>query len=82
MPQGIASPCCRLIDMARSARIGDFVFVRHRRRDETESVRVHERVGGSFGFDCGHMASDTLAARAAAFVVRVLLDRRCPRSIR
>ena len=62
--------------MTGGARVGNFVFIGHRRRDETERVRVDESVGQTFGFDRGHAAGHALAAGAARGVVRVFFDRR------
>ena len=74
MAHGIGSPRSGLIRMARSARIGDLVFIRHPWRDESERVRVNERAGRAFGFDFRHVTGDALAACAALFVVSMFLD--------
>ena len=61
--------------------MGNLVFVGHLRRDEAKRVRMNESLRHAFGFDLGHVASDTLASRASGFVMRVLLDRRRMRAI-
>ena len=58
--------------MAGGARIGDFVFVRHGRRDECKRVRVHIDVGHG-RLDRGHVAVDAFAARRARAMMGVLL---------
>ena len=68
--------------MARSAWIGNLVFVRHRGRDEPKSVSVNHRIGRAFHFNRWHVASNALVARAALLVVRVFLDSRCPWAVR
>ena len=68
--------------MAQSAGIGNFVFVRHRWRDETESMSVDESARRPFSFNRWHMAGHTLAACAAVFVVRVLFYSRSTWTVR
>lgn len=67
--------------MARGAGIGNFVFVRHLRRDEPECVRVHKRVRGAFGFDLRHVTGSALASCGTAFVMRVFFESRGARAI-
>ena len=78
----LSRPLRRLVRMTRIAGIRDLVFIGHHGRDEAEGMGVNKRVGRSFGFDRGHVASDALTACAALFVVRVLLDSCCPRAVR
>ena len=82
LAHGIVSPRGCLIRVARGARIGGFIFVRHGGRYEAERVRVNHRIRRTFRFDRWHVASDTLASRATIFVVCVFLDSRCPWPVR
>ena len=75
-----SSPGCRFIGVAARAGIGDFVFVGHRRSDEIESVRAHERAGDG-DFDFGHVAGDALAAGGTGFVMRVRFERGGARAV-
>jgi len=77
----IGGPRSILIGMARRARIGNLVLIRHHGGDELESMRVNKGVGRAFSFDCWHVAGDALAARATILVVRMLLDSGCARTI-
>lgn len=68
--------------MARSAWVGNLVFLGHRRRNEPESVSVNHRICRAFGFNRGHVASDALTACTSFLVVRVFLDSRCSWTVR
>ena len=68
--------------MTRCAWIGNLVLVGHRWCDEPESVGVNKSLRWAFRLNRWHVARDALTARAAILVVRVLLDRCCPRAVR
>ena len=82
MAHRVGGPRSTLIGMARSARIRNLVLVRHNGSDELESMRVNQGSGRAFSFDCRHVAGDTLAARTAILVMRMLFDRSCARTVR
>ena len=67
--------------MTRRARIGNFVLVRHGRRDEPECVRSDVDVGDG-RLNLRHVARDALAPGRRFLVMRVLLDRRRARAVR
>ena len=64
--------------MTGRAWIGNVELVRHRGRDETESMRMNHRICRTFRFNRRHVASDALTPRTAVFVVRVFFQ--CGRS--
>ena len=61
--------------MARGARIGDLVFIRHGPGDEIERVRVHPHIGDR-GLDGGHVAGNAITPWGVRFVVGVFFERR------
>ena len=67
--------------MARGAWIGDFVFVRHSWRDESERMGVNIRARDTFRFDLRHVAGDALTSRTAIFVVRMPFERGHARAV-
>ena len=62
MPHRVVGPRCGLVRVARGARIGNFIFVRHRRRDECERVRAHVDARNRH-FDFRHVTGDAFTAR-------------------
>ena len=80
MTKRICGPGGGLIRVAGSARVGDFVFVRNRRRDEREGVSADENAWNR-DLDPGHVACDAFATRGAVFVVRVLCECRLARPV-
>lgn len=60
--------------MTRCARIRNFIFVRHRRRYESECVRTHLNVRNGC-LDLWHMTSNAAATRRSFFVMRMLFKR-------
>ena len=70
---GFGGPGGGFVFVTLGARIGDFVFVGHVRRDEGESVGADFYVGDGGG-DFGHVAGDATAAGGTFFVVRVLFE--------
>ena len=58
---GFSCPCRGLVRVARSAWIGDFVFIGHVWRDECERVGANFHVGDGGG-DFRHVAGDATAA--------------------
>ena len=68
--------------MTGIARIRNFVFVGHLRRDEAKRMRVNKSLRHTFSFDPGHVARYTLASRAAGFVMSVLFESCRVRAIR
>ena len=72
--QLLQCPSGGFVRVARGARIRNFVFVGHRRRDERESVRVnHTSAISSRSRACGRRR---IGCPAAVLVMRVLFDRR------
>lgn len=71
MTHRVVCPGRRFICVARNTRIGNLVLIGHRGRDEPECVRVNHGVSWPFRFNRWHVARDTLASRAAVFVMRV-----------
>jgi hypothetical protein len=63
----------RLVLVARSASVRYLVLLRHRWRNEVESMCAHERAGDPFSLNLRHMARYALTSRAAVPVVGVLL---------
>ena len=61
-------------------RVRDFIFVRHRRRNEAESVGTHVDTGNGC-FDRRHVTGDALASGAAGLVMGMFFQRRRTRSI-
>src|SRR6185437_7860523 len=76
LAHGIGGPLRTFIGMARSAGVRDFVFVRHRRSNKSESVRVNHRLDRAFGFNCRHVAGHALASGTSLFVMSMFFDRR------
>src|SRR5665213_1909030 len=74
LAHGVSNPRRRLICVARSAGVGNFVFVGHGGRNEPEGVSVNHRICRAFRFNRGHVASDALTTCAPFLVVRVFLD--------
>ena len=58
MPHGLGSPRGGFVRVAGRARVGDLIFVGHRRRDERERVRAHVDVRDR-RFNFRHMARHT-----------------------
>ena len=66
--------------MAGCTWIWDFVLFRHGRVDEGKGVSAHLDICDC-RFNLGHVARNALAPRRAVFVMRVLLQSSCPRTI-
>jgi len=66
--------------MTRSAGIGDFIFVGHRRGNEGKGVRAHFDVRDGRG-DFRHVAGDATAARGAFLVMGMIFESRGARAI-
>lgn len=81
MTKRVGSPGRGLVGVAGSAGIGNLVFVRLRRGNEPERVRVHVDVSDR-GLDPRHVAIHTFAAGRAGAVMRVLLERGRARAVR
>ena len=65
------------VPVTRCARVGNLVFVRHRRSDESESMRVNHRIFRAFRFNRILVARNAPASGTAILVVGMFLDRRC-----
>ncbi len=72
MAKSVRGPGRGLIGVARSAGVGDLVFVGHGWRDELKGVRVYVDIGDC-RLDCRHVAINALASRRARAMMRVLL---------
>src|ERR1700731_3016452 len=70
---GFGGPGGGFVGVAGGARVGDFVFVGHVRRDEGERVGADFHVGDGGG-DFRHVTGDATAAGGTFFVVRVLFE--------
>ena len=80
MAHGIGRPRGGLVRVAGGARVGNFVFVRHRWSNESKCVRADEGAGNS-DLDFRHVTGHALAACGAFFVVGVFSKRRCTGTI-
>ena len=60
--------------MAGRARIGDVVFLRHRRRDKPKRMGMNQRAGNTFALDFRHMADYALTTGTTLFVMRMFFE--------
>ena len=77
---GFSCPCRGLVRVARSARIGDFVFIGHVWRDERECVSANFHVSDCGG-DFRHVAGDAAASRRTFLVMCMLFESSGARAI-
>lgn len=82
MTHRVSRPGGRLLFVAGGASVRYLIFIRHCRRDDSESVCAHKGAGYSLAFDLGHVAGHTLAPWATVLVVGVLFHRCHVRAIR
>ena len=75
MAHGVGCPCGGLVRVAGRARVGNFVFVRHRWSNEGKCVRADEGAGNG-DLDFRHVTGHALAACGAFFVMSVF-GKRC-----
>ena len=68
--------------MTGGAWVGNFVLIRHLRRNELEGVCVNKRVRRTLGFNLRHVTGYALASGGTALVMRVFFKRRSARPIR
>jgi hypothetical protein len=69
----VSCPRSRLVLVARSTSVRYLILLRHRWRNEVESVCAHEGAGDPFSLNLRHMARYALTSRAAVAVVGVFL---------
>src|ERR1700733_13241896 len=74
-------PRRRFLRVTGRTRIGNFELIRHRGRDKAERMRVHVRTGNAFGLYPRHVASHTLASRAAHSMMGMPFERRRVRAV-
>ena len=80
MAHGVGCPGGGLVRVAGRARVGNFVFVRHRWSNESKCVRADEGAGNS-DLDFRHVTGHALASRGTFLMVSMFGKRRCTGTI-